>query len=175
MKSIIICCLLFLFLQTVKSQDSLAKPVVYNMVVKPFKSAVFKGYLATIADSAVYLSQLKTPVSFARTDVSDLQRISYKNIDFVQLYNRKKRTTTIVVSVLVCAAVGAIIGGASGNDPGSDWLLGLTAGEKAVVGAVIGAGTGAIIGTVVTQASKKKFLINGEWKTLEEMKASLQR
>ena len=69
------------------------------------------------------------------------------------------------------AAIGAIIGGLGGNDTG--WF-GLTSGEKAFVGGLIGVGAGALVGTIIVNSGDKKFLINGEWTSLEEMKESLK-
>jgi hypothetical protein len=49
------------------------------------------------------------------------------------------------------------------------------AGEKAFVGGVFGGGAGVLVGAVIGRSSEKKFLINGEWESLQEMKASLQK
>jgi hypothetical protein len=53
-------------------------------------------------------------------------------------------------------------------------LFGLSSDDKAVLGGFIGAGAGCITGAVIAKVAEKKFLINGEWRNLQEMKETMQ-
>jgi hypothetical protein len=164
------------FLQIVKSQDSLFKYKSYNIVVHQvmpgtLKTSVLKGYFATIQDSALYVSGSKIGMSFNHVNTEYLQKIDYKSLTSVKLYDHSKSPMTMVLCMIGGAAIGALIGAAGGNDTG--WFA-LTAGEKAFVGGLIGIGTGALVGTIIVHSGDKKFLIDGEWKSLEEMKESLK-
>jgi hypothetical protein len=164
------------FLQIVKSQDSLEKFKSYKIVVNQvmpgsLTKSVVKGYFATIQDSALYVSGSKIGMSFNHMNTEYLQKIDYKTLTSVKLYDHSKSPMTMLFCMVGGAAIGAIIGSLGGNDTG--WF-GLTSGEKAFFGGLIGVGAGALVGTIIVNSRDKKFLINGEWTSLEEMKESLK-
>jgi hypothetical protein len=169
-----------LFLQTVKSQDSL-KPVnskdtimtpsFYMAYVYQPQHRAVKGYLVTIEDSSIFISQNKTPLSFANVNLAYSEKFDYKSIQKIRLNKPKVLGSSILIGAVVGIIAGALIGYASGDDSG--WFA-LTAADKAFVGGLIGGGAGTLVGTIIGKASEKKFLINGDWKSLEEMKESLQ-
>jgi hypothetical protein len=178
------CIISFFMMQTIKAQDTLVKPsqyqdtlvkpVQYNVAIKltkDFHAGVVKGYLATIKDSSLYISQTAVPLSFSNMNVTYLQRVDYKTVNSVKLYNRSKKSTIFLISIFTGIVVGALIGYASGDDTG--WFA-LNAGEKAVVGGLLGAGAGSAVGGIIASGTEKKFLINGEWESLQEMKEGLQ-
>jgi hypothetical protein len=86
--------LAMLFLQTVKSQDSLKpvnskdtimKPSFYTAYVyQPHRRAV-RGYLVTIEDSSLYISQNKMPLSFANVNLAYSEKFDYKSIKKIRL------------------------------------------------------------------------------------------
>jgi hypothetical protein len=179
----ILCSSLFclFFLQTVRSQDSSASHSTYNAIIKYhfkglLKTTSFQGYFVTIEDSSLFVSASKMPINFMNPELGSLQRIDYRNLESAKIYQRQKNVLTIVLCTLVGAGIGALIGHGSGNDSNNfnaQTLVPLDAGQKALIGALIGGGAGSLIGVVITKAQEKKFLINGEWKNLEEMKATL--
>jgi hypothetical protein len=165
------------FLQVVRSQDTLPSPKTYNAVIKYrpegfVKPSLLRGYFVSIQDSSLYVSRGKMPVNFKNANLSALQKIDYKNLVSAKLYNRGKNVLTILLCAVAGAGIGALIGQAGGNDTSSFGLFG-TAGEKAAAGALIGGGVGSLIGIVISKAQEKHFLINGEWKSLQEMKEGL--
>jgi hypothetical protein len=173
MKPLTLTCLLsILFLQVLKSQDTLEKPRYYNTAISQLNTKAQKGYLAAIQDSSLYLTLIRMPLRFSQVNVTDFYKIDYKSLLIVRLSNSRQIRTSFLVSIALGIAAGAIIGYSQGSDKG---LFALDAGGKAVVGGIIGGGVGAAIGSIIAQSSKKKFLINGEWKNLEEMKESLQK
>lgn len=167
----------FLFLQTMHAQDTLPSPKTYNAVIK-FHTAGFKksslvtGYFVTIQDSALYLSPRQMPTNFINPHLGTLQKIDYRNLVSAKLYSRKKNVLTILLCTVAGAGIGALIGQAGGNDTSNLGLFG-SAGEKAAIGALIGGGAGSLIGIVISKSQEKHFLINGEWKSLQDMKAEL--
>jgi len=173
MKPIIITCLLSLvFFQVAKSQDTLYKPRVYNSIIKQYGVKPVKGYLATIRDSSLYITQSEVYLNFDTANLSYFQKFDYKSLVSVKLYNRSKRGRTFLICILTGVVAGALIGYSGGNDTG--WFA-LTAGGKAVVGGIIGAGAGSIVGAIIAADNEKKFLINGEWESLRDMKEGLQK
>jgi uncharacterized membrane protein YeaQ/YmgE (transglycosylase-associated protein family) len=176
----ITCAFSMLFLQTVKSQDSLKpvnsqdavlKPTVYKAYIYQPHLRSIRGYLVTIKDSSLFLSQNKIPLSFANANLAYSEKFDYKSIQKVKLSRPKVLGRSILIGAIAGIIAGAIIGYASGDDSG--WFA-LTAADKAVVGGLIGAGAGTLIGASIGREAEKKFLINGDWKSLEEMKESLQ-
>lgn len=174
------CTLTMLFLQTVKSQDSLKLVNSKDTIMKPsfYKVYVYqphlrgvKGYLVTIEDSSIFISQNKMPLSFANVNLAYSEKFDYKSIQKIRLNKPKVLGSSILIGAVVGIIAGALIGYASGDDSG--WFA-LTAADKAFVGGLIGGGAGTLVGTIIGKASEKKFLINGDWKSLEEMKESLQ-
>ena len=165
------------FLQTASAQDSLSRPKTYNAVIKYrpegfVKPSVLRGYFVTIQDSSLYVSQRQMPVNFTDANLSSLYRIHYGNLVSAKLYSRTKNVLTIVLCTIAGAGIGALIGQAGGNDTSNFGLFG-SAGEKAIAGALIGGGAGSLIGIVITKTREKNYLINGEWKSLAEMKEGL--
>jgi hypothetical protein len=176
----LVCAISLICLQTIKSQDSLnavqtpgqvIKPVVYKTFVFRFHQSTVTGYLANIKDSSVFVSAYKTPLNFDLSKPDYLDKYAYRSVRKVIIRKAGIMGESIVLGAVVGIVVGALIGYASGDDSG--WFA-LSASDKALVGGIIGAGAGTIIGASIAKSSEKKFLINGEWKSLEEMKTTLQ-
>jgi hypothetical protein len=174
------CALSILFLQNLKSQnnsntvnseDTAQKSTIYKATVFQNFQQISKGYLVTINDSSLFLSKAKLPLSFEKVNLAYLGKFDYRSIEKVKLFNPKTKTTAIIVSVVAGIIVGAIIGYSNGTDTD---IFGTTAAEKAVVGGLAGGGAGAIVGAIIGKVSEKTYLIDGEWKSLAQMKESLQ-
>jgi hypothetical protein len=176
MKLITLSCLLsILFQQPVLSQDTLVKPKVYSLVVNQFRIKAVKGYLATIQDSSLYVSQSLVPVSFAGMNTDNLRKIDYKSINFVKIYDRKKTKRTFFICAITGLVAGASIGLASGSTQSHGYeSIGLSAGAKAIIGGLIGFGLGSAVGGIINQSKEERFLINGEWINLQVMKETFQ-
>jgi hypothetical protein len=132
--------------------------------------ATVKGYLVTIKDSSIYLSQEKMPMMSENANLSYLNKFEYNYIEKVKVAKAHAKGKSILTGAIIGIVTGAIIGYALGDDEG--WFA-LTAGEKAFIGGVIGGGAGCLVGAIVGSSSEKKYLINGDWKSLQEMKESL--
>jgi hypothetical protein len=174
------CAVCILFMQNLKSQDSLkpaisqdtiSKPVFYRAYIYQAHQSTIKGYLATIQDSSLYISQNIIPLSFGEVNTIHLEKFDYKNIIRVKVAKPHVRSRAVLIGVGAGIIIGALIGYSGGNDTG--WF-GLTAGSKAFLGGLIGGGAGCLVGAVIGNNAEKKFMINGEWQSLQDMKNSLQ-
>jgi hypothetical protein len=169
------------FLQAARSQDSLKSSNLPDTVIRqhiyhayifqPGHRSAIHGFLIAIQDSSLCISQNKLPYSFEQVNASSFEKYNYSHVQKVILSKPGVSQRATLIGLIAGAAIGAFIGYSLGSDQG--WFA-LDAGGKAVVGAIIGAGAGSITGAIIGKASQKNFLINGEWKSLEEMKASLQ-
>jgi hypothetical protein len=181
MKPLTLISIIFLFfLQTIKSQDSLhavstqdpaTRSAIYKTFIFRFHQSTVTGYLANINDSSVFVSAGKAPLNFDLPQADYLDKYAYRYIRKVVIRKSGIMGESIVLGAVIGIVVGALIGYASGDDTG--WFA-LSASDKALVGGVIGAGAGTVIGASIAKSSEKKFLINGEWKSLEDMKNMLQ-
>ena len=183
-----------LFLQNLKAQDSLisqenVKHASYKVKIVLFQDQTIKGYLMAIKDSSVFVAVKNLnankknlgPDPFHKsmfTGDTALDKNNYmqnryncKLIEGIKVTNLKTKTWTIVTGAVIGIVVGATIGIRNGSDQG---ILGLSSGAKGILGGILGGGVGALTGLAVSGIFEKKYLINGDWKSLEEMKADLK-
>jgi hypothetical protein len=174
-----------LFLQTVKGQDSVQSKRaetghrIYKIGLILPGGQHLRAWLMAIKDSSVYLYIKPTgsPDPFHK----DARRMKYDStwdrykfnyVESIKVNNRKLRTWAIVSGGIIGMTAGIIVGSHSGNGSGlegatSDFMGGL-------LGALIGGAVGSLSGLVVASSLEKKYMINGEWKNLEELKATLK-
>jgi hypothetical protein len=182
------------FLQNAKSQDSLKPTVVqvptyYKAKIYMLEGQIAKGRLLAINDSSISIlerntnkSGLTNPDPFHKAHFTGdstrdkkyytTNHYHYKSIKSVVVTNKKLKSWIIVSGMVVGIVVGAIIGGNNGDDP-NGWFA-ASSGEKAVFGGILGAGLGAVPGAIVSSAAEKKYMIDGEWKSFEQLKASMR-
>jgi hypothetical protein len=169
-----------LFHQQVRSQDSL-KPKEIVLDHKIFKATLYfntgestRAPFMAIMDSSAFLFVKKKAVDPFHKEKNNIpstwDKYHYKIIESIKIDNQKARTWSVLTGLVVGIAVGAIIGYNAGSDQGTV----ATAEMKAVLVGILGGGLGAIAGFAVSSAFDKKYLINGEWKSLEELKATLK-
>ena len=182
MKHTTICLALsVLFLQVVKSQDSLkAKGAetphsTYSIRLNLLQGQSFTVHLMDIKDSSVFVFQKKSlapdPFHKGKTLMnidSNWDQYNYRFITSIKVRNKKLRTWTILSGLVVGTVAGIAI--ATNGGSGS----GYAEGAAVVLGLLLGGGVGAVTGVIVSSALEKKYLINGDWRSFEEMKASLQ-
>lgn len=183
MKSIA-CCLAFglLFLQNVKSQDSLKYEQVKTHQALLAKitfseTQTIKVHIMNIKDSSVFVYQKASgkPDPFHKTIIyneSSWDSYNYRFIENIKVRNKKLRSWLLPVSIVGGIVAGALIGYAAAKKGGGiEDELNLVA--ASVLGGFLGGGVGTVTGLIICGSSDKKYLINGDWKSFEEMKRSL--
>jgi Na+-translocating ferredoxin:NAD+ oxidoreductase RnfD subunit len=183
MKPITICLACsFLLLQHVKAQDSLKyEPIQTHQALLAritfSETQSVKVHIMNIKDSAVFVFQKASgkPDPFHKTNIyneANWDSYNYRFIQSVKVRNKKIRSWLLPVSIVGGIVAGALIGyAASRNNGGNEDELNQIAGG--VLGGILGGGLGTATGLIICSASEKKYMINGDWKSCEEMKRSL--
>lgn len=172
----------FLFFQNIKSQDSLKyEPLKVHeaLLAKITFSATqsMKVHIMNIKDSSVFVFQKVSgkPDPFHKTNIyNDVNwdSYNYRSIESVKVTNKKVRSWVLPVTIVGGAIAGALIGYAGAkNDGGIDGAVNQGAGI--IIGGILGGGIGTLTGLLICNVSDKKYLINGDWKSFEEMKKSM--
>jgi hypothetical protein len=168
----------FLFQLNAKSQDSLPPkktvmhyPVYYGKLILS-QSQSMKVHLMGIKDSSllIYIKKSGKIDPFHKINMnadSSWDRYNYKIIESVKVYNKSAKGWLIGGGAVAGIVVGAIIG--TNGTSGSGYSV-----YGGILGGLIGGGIGAVTGLVISNAFDKKYLINGDWKSFEEMKAGLK-
>jgi hypothetical protein len=172
----------FLFFQNIKSQDSLKTGGVktYQALLARIKFSEtqnMKVYIMAIKDSSVFVyqkaSDKQDPLQSTNIyNESNWDSYNYRFIQSIKVRNKKIRSWLLPVTIVGGAIAGALIGNAnaqkSAGIPGAANQVGAI-----VLGGLLGAGVGTLTGLLICDASDKKYLINGDWKSFEEMKKNM--
>jgi hypothetical protein len=172
-----------LFLQNVKSQDSLkpklngARHPVYTAMFYLLGGQTMKATLMAMNDSSVFIYQKSSAGRdpFHKVNIyaeSQWESYNYKFIESVKVNNKKIRGWLIPTSIVAGIIGGTVIGKNSAH--GSGWDGAYSAFGNIFLGAILGGALGTLTGLAVSSALDKKYMINGDWKSLEEIKASLK-
>jgi hypothetical protein len=172
----------FLFLQNLTAQDSVKtaepKPRHAPVVRITFsETQSMRVPLMAIRDSSVYvyekISQHKGPMH--KTNIyneSDWNSYNYRYIESIKVSNQKLKSWLIPVSIVAGVVAGALIARNSGSnkkDPGSE----LNNAAAVILGGVLGGAVGTLAGFGLSSSFEKKYMINGNWQSFEEMKKSM--
>jgi len=174
-----------LFLQNVKSQDSL-KPkeaetpkTIYMVRLNFTTDESVRAHMMAIKDSSVFMYQKKSaspdPLHKGKAMMnveSNWDRYNYKIIKSIKVNNKPLRAWTIVGGTVVGMVAGALIGKNASTTSG--YVGSVNSAAAIVLGLLLGGGAGAVTGLVVASSLEKKYMINGDWKSLEELKATLK-
>jgi Na+-translocating ferredoxin:NAD+ oxidoreductase RnfD subunit len=171
-----------LFLQHVKAQDSLQsgqtkthKAQIASITFS--KTQTMRVHIMNFKDSSVFVYQKAS----AKTDPlqstniyneSNWDSYNYRFIESIKVRNKKLRHWVIPVSVVAGVVAGVIIGKNSGSNKG-DINSQLNNMGAVVLGGFLGGAVGTITGFAICSVADKKYLINGDWKSFEEMKKSM--
>ena len=116
-----------------------------------------------------------SPIRFIQINIYDesgWDSYNYRFIESIKVRNKKLRSWLLPVSIVGGMVAGALIGYAAAKKSGGieDEL---NEAGGIVLGGILGAGVGTVTGLVICGSSDKKYLINGDWKSFEEMKRSM--
>jgi hypothetical protein len=174
-----------LFLQNVKSQDSLKPKVaetphtIYIVRLNFTTDESLRDHMMAIKDSSVFMYQKKSaspdPLHKGKALMnveSNWDRYNYKIIKSIKVNNKPLRTWSIVSGTVIGMVAGVLIGKNASN--GTGYVGSVNSAGAIALGLLLGGGAGAITGLVVASSFEKKYMINGDWKSLEELKATLK-
>ena len=134
-------------------------------------------HIMNIKDSSVFVYQKAS----AKTDPlqntniyneSNWDSYNYRFIESIKVRNKKLRHWVIPVSIVAGVVAGGIIGNNSGSNKG-DINSQLNNVGAVFLGGILGGAVGTITGFAICSIADKKYLINGDWKSFEEMKRSM--
>ncbi|HET7002976.1 MAG TPA: hypothetical protein VFI33_16735 [Puia sp.] len=183
MKPMTICLICsFLFFQNIKSQDSLKSGQARTYQGLPARitfseTQSMKVRIMAIKDSSVFVYQKAAakPDPLQNTNMyneSNWDSYNYRFIQRIKVRNTKIRAWLLPVAIVGGAIAGALIGNAGAQKskglPGAANQIG-----GIFLGGILGAGVGTLTGLIICNAYDKKYLINGDWKSFEEMKKSM--
>ena len=172
----------FLLLEYVKAQDSLkyAPTLTHQALLARItfsENQSIKVHIMNIKDSAVFVYEKAKakPDPFHTANIYDESKwdsYNYRFIENIMVRNKKLRSWLLPVSIVGGIIAGGLIGYAvSKHNGGVEDELNQTA--AIIFGGFLGGGVGTVTGLVICGASDKKYLINGDWKSFEEMKRSM--
>jgi len=172
----------FFLLQNVKSQDSLQQPKtpppVYAIKLFLPGDQTLRTHLMDIKDSSLYIYSKKSakpdPLHQVNMNMpSGWESYNYKFVTGVKVRNKSLRAWVTPTSIVAGIVAGAIIGKSLGSKSSSGEGQ-ISSSGSVILGGLLGGTGGLIIGAVICSAAEKKYMINGDWKSLEELKAELK-
>jgi hypothetical protein len=173
----------FFILQNVKSQDSLQQlpkthPPVYSIKLFFPGEQSISTHLMDIKDSSIYIYTKKSakadPLHRVNMNTpTDWESYNYKFVTGVKVRNKSLRSWLIPTSIVAGIVAGAFIGKSLGNK-GSSGEDQISSAGSVILGGILGGTGGLIIGAVICGAAEKKYMINGEWRSFEELKSALK-
>jgi len=168
-------CLTTVIIAHCQSQDSTPVHHIYNAKITLINAAEVKGYLAEISDSALFISSMPRALHSTVMSYKNMQKFDYKNILELRVQRKGVMGKSILIGAVTGLVAGLIIGAITYTPPQNDAEELFNPPKGAVIAAAgltfaaIGTGVGALIGS-----HHDKYLINGEWKNLQEIKEAYQ-
>jgi hypothetical protein len=131
-----------------------------------------------IKDSSLYIYSKKSakpdPLHQVNMNMpSGWESYNYKFVTGVKVRNKSLRAWVTPTSIVAGIVAGAIIGKSLGSKSSSGEGQ-ISSSGSVILGGLLGGTGGLIIGAVICSAAEKKYMINGDWKSLEELKAELK-
>src|ERR1700676_1009373 len=169
MKSVkILLQILILFNSSLIAQDSLQKRnIIFKVDINEIHLTMFKGYLAAMNDSVIFLSNKPRKFSFANRNLSGLQNFDYHIIEQVRLQRKASVGRGIMfgtISGFVIVETYVLLTSGQQNTYNFNTL------QRTIFLAVPGAILGGIVGAIIGAAIHKTFVINGIKQKFKEMK-----
>ncbi len=100
-----------------------------------------------------------------------INRYDCRMLSSIRVTNTKAKTWTVVGCAVAGIIIGAVIGVSQGPDQG---LFALDAAAKGIALGIVGGAIGTLVGFAIAATEDKKYLVNGNWESLQELKAELK-
>jgi hypothetical protein len=166
----IVCCL---FNQTLPAQDLVQKKyIIYKTTITGLHGTNYKGFIATMDDTTVYMTKRKFALTFEYLSLKGLQKYDVSEIDRISMRSASSVKNGLLIGGIGGLLTGAIAGYVSTSNTnykqGFQIYL-VTPAEASLIGAVVGAGAGCLIGAGIGALSHKVFKIKGKKENLMGM------
>ncbi|HMH31882.1 MAG TPA: hypothetical protein VK543_02570 [Puia sp.] len=156
-----------------KTQDSVVfKKIVYKLKITDQKGQVYKGFLARINDSAVFMNTEPILVQFKGVDQTYSRTFHYEDLGILRLQRKSSIGRGVWMGAIGGFLIGAIVAAVEGADPETDWFR-LSLGDKIVGYGGLGAASGCIVGGIIGALAHKRFVIHGSREKFLEMRHKL--
>jgi hypothetical protein len=156
-----------------KTQDSIAfKKIIYKLKITDQKDQVYKGFLARIHDSAIFMNTEPILAQIKGVDQSYSRTFHYEDLGIVRLQRKSSIGRGIWMGAVGGFVVGAIAAAVEGPDPETDWFR-LSLGDKILGYGAVGAASGCIVGGIIGALAHKRFVIHGSREKFLEMRHKL--
>ena len=162
---------------SIKIEDTLPHHAILARVSFSERQSI-RTHIMAIKDSSLFIYQKTAGHAdpFHKSNIyieSQWESYNYRFIESVKVTNKKLRSWLIPVSIVAGVTAGVLIGvSAARNDQGLEGIAPYTG--KILLGALLGGAAGTAVGLIVSSANERKYLINGDWKSFEELKADLK-
>jgi|SRR5450755_1787574 hypothetical protein len=164
--------ILFSYNISLYAQDTLQKKhIIFKADVNTMQLAQFKGYLATMNDSAIFLS--KKPVSFSLTDSNNpaRQNFDYPNLQKVQIQRKSSAGRGALFGALSTFAVFEIY---ILITSGQQTVYNFNTLQRTIVFAIPASILGSVVGVIIGAAIHHTYVIDGIKEKFLEMKNGMK-
>jgi hypothetical protein len=165
---VLVILILFLSNKSLLAQDTLQKKhIIFHAEVKTMQLGQFKGYFATMNDSAIFLG--KKPISFSlrNTNDSSWQKFDYQILQQIQIQRKSSAGKGALYGALgIFAVVEIYILISSGQQT----VYNLNTLQRTVIIAIPASLLGGIVGAAIGAAIHHTYVIGGIKEKLHEMK-----
>lgn len=153
------------------------KHIVYSTKIQDFSGHYHEGFIATMNDTAIFMSERKFAMTFENLDMSQLEKFSYTELNKVKLRPSGRIGRGALIGAVSGLLTGAIVGycSTSATPPKTSFLNPvITRGQATLIGAVVGAGVGSLIGMLCAHPWQV-FKIHGKKINLDDMRETMIR
>jgi hypothetical protein len=145
--------------------------VTFNTTLHNIHNEKFKGYIATMDDSTLYLSKTVFALTFEDIDLKKFEKFGYSEINKVYLLRKNSVGSGLWIGSIAGLVVGTITG-LSMEVRGQNFA-GLTQLSNGILGALLGAGIGCIVGAGIGALSGRNFSVKGNKDKFQKMKETM--
>ncbi len=178
-KIIVLLTCVFAFFIISHAQDSTRRKHRIYKVTATTTDSIVKGYLASVADSSVFISSKMLGFKSTEAGNRPFRTISYNNLTEVSLRRKGSAGRGILKGTAIGFLSGALISAITYQEPKDDVdilvnaLFGINRGTMAVASGMLGGLAGGVVGGVIGALTKKTFVIGGKKEKFDGMKAKL--
>lgn len=178
---LVICLLMFFCLAgyLLQAQELVQKKyIVFSTRVQETSGHIHNGFIATMDDTAVFMTEKKFALTFEKLDLTHLEKFGYADISTISLRAGGVTRRGALIGGIVGFVTGALAGivAVQGSAPKNSISLfpQPSPAEAALIGGCVGGGLGSLIGMLCAHP-RKLFNIRGKKTNLDDMREAMIR